>query len=131
MLAIVAIVFVFSLSIDFNYYKSSLFRSERSTLVSILERARSRAMNNLYESSHGVCYIVPNYIIFRGDTCVDGALTNELIAASANISITGLSDTSIVVFKRLSGRTVPKDITLTENGRTNIISINYEGSINW
>lgn len=128
-LGIVAIILAFGLSIDLNYYKSTLFRSERSVFVSVLERARSRALNNFYESTHGVCYIPPHYVIFRGSDCIDGASTNELIGASSNASFNPANFK--VVFEALSARSTPVSIDLTEGGKTSTISINEEGTINW
>ncbi len=130
-MAIVTLLVGFGLGINIDTYKGYLFRSERSILVSTLERARSRAINNFYETTHGVCYIAPNYIIFRGTTCAEGAPSNEVIPENSVVTVTGLSQASPVIFDQLSGRTAEKQITLTGGGRTTEISINSEGTINW
>ena len=130
-IAIVTILVGLGLNINIDTYKGYLFRSERSVLVSTLERARSRAMNNYFETTHGVCYIAPNYIIFRGTTCAEGSPTNDVIPENSVVNVSGLSASFPVIFEQLSGRADEKEITLSEGGRTSVISINSEGTINW
>jgi Tfp pilus assembly protein PilE len=126
--------------IGFNAYKGYLFRSERSTAVSVLERARSRAMANYYGEMHGVCYDDTKhiYILFRGDECKEDG--NEVIGGNPNSQIS----LDKVVFARLSGNMTPtvtgptdhceddeKEISVTEQDKTSYICINNQGRINW
>ncbi len=100
----------------FNSYGSAASRSERDTVVSLLAKARGRAMNNYYGAAWGVCYLGPNYVIFRdAPPCVAGSPT--------------------VIFEQLTGKLVPQTpvtITITQpNHPDSIIFINNEGTINW
>ena len=128
--------------IGFNAYKGYLFRSERSTAVSVLERARSRAMANYYGMEQGVTYdsLTHNYILYRG-AYVENSSENEIIPGNPNSSISGLD---LIKFERLSGKPVSiagsldsdcnevaKKITVTEQDKTSYICINNEGRINW
>ena len=135
-ISIIGFIISFGLIISLDSYRKYYFRSERTIIVSVLERARSRAMNNLYESPHGVCYISPNYVIFRGKTCTTGLGTNELL--SANSSIADASNFSVtfptIVFNQLGGTTTPAvlpPITVTDGISSANITINYEGRIDW
>jgi prepilin-type N-terminal cleavage/methylation domain-containing protein len=111
-------------------YRGSSFRSERTTIVSALERARGRAMNNMYQMPHGVYFdtATPAYVIFRGSSYVAGSSTNEVLPASSSAVVTGPSS---VVFNQLDGTTSSSTITFTQDGKNGTISINSEGRINW
>jgi Tfp pilus assembly protein FimT len=122
-------LFALGAVINFDGYRASLSRSERDTVLALLTRARSNAMANTYQTPWGVCYIAPNYIIFRGVTCSAGAATNEPTGASADVTVTGLSAASPIVFTQLSGTTTGGTVTITQQGRTYNLTINYEGGI--
>ncbi len=138
--AIMGLLLSVGLITSFDSYRGYSFRSERAVLVSVLEKARSRAMSNIFETKHGVCYIAPNYIIFRGPSCNPSASTNEIIPGNATISVTGLDQSNPIVFNQLSGNlyhvppyfpTEEIQITVTQDNRSSIIKINNEGTINW
>ncbi len=80
--AILAVIIAFGMTVDFNSFLGDTFLTEQAKIVSILERARSHAMANMYESNYGVCYTAPNYIVFKGSTCTAG----ESIPANTNIA---------------------------------------------
>jgi prepilin-type N-terminal cleavage/methylation domain-containing protein len=130
---LVTIVLGFGAFVDLSALKGDTFRSEQARIIAVLEKARSRAMANINETTHGVCYIEPNYIIFEGSTCT--ASGNELIPANENIA--SASDFSnptkfpSFVFDQLSGRTNGDNILLTDGIKSTTIEINDEGTINW
>jgi len=141
-IAILGMILVFGLITNLNSFQRDTFRSEQSTLVSILEKARNRSMNNIFGSSHGVCYIAPNYIIFRGRTnCLPTSSVDELIPANTNIAnLSNFSTTfPTVIFSQLAGRLVPQltpinnelIIHMTDGIKSADIKINNEGTINW
>ena len=55
-IAIMSVILSFGLVVDLNIFKGDSFRAEQSTIVSVLSRARSRAIANLFYDDHGVCY---------------------------------------------------------------------------
>jgi len=139
-IAILIMIFSFGIFLSINSYKGYIFRSEKSVLLSVLERARSRAINNMFESNHGVCFVSPNYIIFIGNSCIPGEPTNETISANTSLKISGLSESSPIVFEQLTGKITPQIspysdeyiITLEQAGRVpETISINNQGRISW
>jgi prepilin-type N-terminal cleavage/methylation domain-containing protein len=130
-IAILAMLIGLGLFMSMDSYRAYLSRSERDTVVSLLERARSRAMANSFETAWGVCYIAPNYIIFRGATCTDGAATNEATPGNPAASIVGLSAASAVVFSQLAGTTTGAVVTITEQSKVSTVTINHEGTIIW
>ena len=124
-LAILTFVVSLATVVDLNSFKTDTAQSERDKIVSILEKARSRAMANFYDSSHGVCYDSGNYIIFKGETCDPSSI--ETIPASTDITI----NFPTVVFTRLTGDTTSANISLTNDNKSLNIEINNEGTINW
>ncbi len=124
------------LSIDF--YRSYLFHTEENILISVLERARSDAQNNIFETAHGVHLSAENYTVFRGQTYDPNNVTNEVTPRNPSIQISGITD---VVFEQLSGDPIPAfppsfsegrgQIILSEENRSAVISINNEGRIDW
>jgi len=130
-MAIVSLIAGLGLFMSMDVYRSFSNRSEQDTVVSLLQRARNLAMANMYQTSWGVCYIAPNYVIFRGSTCVVGAATNEETPSNPGATIAGLTSALPVVFSQLAGTTSDAVVSITENGKVSTITINYEGTIIW
>lgn len=130
-MAILTIILGLGLFMSMDSYNAYLSRSERDTIVSLLQRARSHAMANSYQTSWGLCYIAPDYIIFRGTACTAGVATNEVTPGNPVALITGLTSVSPILFSQLSGTTTGGTITVTEGSKVSTISINHEGTIIW
>jgi prepilin-type N-terminal cleavage/methylation domain-containing protein len=129
-LTIFCLITSFGLVIDLNTFKTNTFSNEESKVVSILAKARSRAMTNYYNSAHGVCYLAPNYIIFRDGVC-DGSGTDETILANVNIASSPATIFPTFIFSRLTGNTTGATIHITDGIKNTDIIINDEGTINW
>ena len=119
--------------VSINAYKGYVFRSEQSIALSVLERARSRAVSNYFGITHGVCYIAPHYIIFRGNTCTPNLTTNEIVPGNNSATITGLSSSTPIIFNQLTGdiSAGPRTIVINETNRTSTTTINALGTIIW
>lgn len=126
---ILIIVISFGVIVDFSSFTSSAFQTEESKIISVLQRARSRSMANMFDITHGVCYIAPNYVIFQGNTCAAG----EIVPANINIASHSSTVFPTVVFEQLTGnRNTPNDtIHITDSVKSADIIINDEGTINW
>ena len=124
-LAVIGVILYFGMTIDLGVFRRDVFLSEELKIISILERARSRAMNNMHDADHGVCFDSPNYIIFRGSVCTAG----ETITANTNITVTFPS--SPIIFERLTGNTDGHSISITDGLKSAKILINNEGAIIW
>ena len=127
------VLFVFAIAsvVDVNYYSRELSATEVSVLVSTLQKARSRAMNNVGATKHGV-YLTEDdsFVIFRGDFFDPDDDANEYIPRNPNISVEADSDE--VYFEQLSGNpSETGDITLTDGTRTKTINLNRLGLISW
>ena len=129
-IAILAAILSFGMIVNLNVFTGDIFLAEQSKIVGILERARSHAMANMFESAYGVCFNFPNYIIFRfrdRSTCLPISDTDEIIPTEKNITITFPT----VVFKQLTGDTTGATINITDGIKSANIIINNEGAIDW
>lgn len=119
--ALLAIIFSLGLFISFDFYKSYSARSERDTIVSILQKARSLSMNNVSQTGHRVQF-------------TDNPLTytilpeNLAVPASYGIYIASPALPFEISFDQLRGSGTAQTITLN-NG--DVITINSEGQISW
>ena len=134
-IGVIGVIIAMGALMDLYAYKTDTLLSEESKIVAILQKARSRSMSNFFESAHGVCYIAPDYVIFREEEghCVDGESTNELISANDRIAEASDFDTDFptIVFIQLAGTTGNDSIHVTDGINTKDIDINNEGTINW
>ncbi|MDZ4243282.1 MAG: prepilin-type N-terminal cleavage/methylation domain-containing protein [Candidatus Omnitrophota bacterium] len=120
------------LFLSMDVYRGNSLRSEKNMIISILQKARSRAMNNINQTKHGVYFQAGQYILFQGDAFnPDDDANNQEIKASNNISISFPPLPFGVVFSQLAATTTPQDITLDGQGFSFTIKINDKGRISW
>src|ERR1051326_7870488 len=63
-IAIITILFATGVVMSMEAFRGYTRRSERDVIVSILQRARSRAMANVGQHAWGACFDGSNYYIF-------------------------------------------------------------------
>ena len=138
--AIVTGVLGLGLLMSMDVYRGYRYRSERDIIVSLLQKARSRAMANIDETTWGVCSLPPHYVVFRGIYSASAA-EHEMVPANSTVTLTGFplcGSGSEIIFDQLTGDLLPqlspmtseKVITVTQINSTTI-AINNEGRINW
>ncbi len=127
-IAILMFILSFALIVDLNIFKSDSLRAEQRTLTSLLLKARSRAQNNMHNSPHGVCYIAPNYVLFRGTDCTISAESETTLADQSIVQNPG-TILPVIVFSQLSGTTTETTLVITLGVKTKKITINHEGTI--
>ena len=122
-----------ALFMSMDSYRGSSFRSDRDLLVSLLQHARARAMNNMCIGTctdgkpHGVRVEPDRYVVFQGPGYSPSDPENAVFPANPSISRTGMN----VVFSQLSATTTATSTTLTGGGRASVISISADGQITW
>jgi len=138
-IGIVGIIISFGMVVDWSIINRDNFMVEQDKIVSILQKARSRAMANMCLGAgctdgkkHGVCYdsTSNSYVIFQ-NTCDPLASTSELIPANINISENSATDFPTFVFDQLTGNTTSDTIHIEDGIKITEITINNEGTINW
>lgn len=134
-IGIFSLLVVLGLFMSFETLRGTLYRSEEATIVSLLEKARSRAMNNINESAWGMCYIEPDYVIIKGVVCDDAYVLDRVAANPAVVAASSFISKTypFVVFSQLSGIPVgtPQPIIVIQDARSSTISVNNEGTILW
>ncbi len=124
--------------VTMDFYKSYAFNSERDTIVSILQKARSQSLSNIClgglcsaGQAHGVHFALDQYVIFQGPVYNQNSISNQPVTSATGITHSGITD---VVFDQLSGNAhfAPAgNLNLTDGRRNEVISLNNEGQINW
>ncbi|HEY4498247.1 MAG TPA: prepilin-type N-terminal cleavage/methylation domain-containing protein [Candidatus Paceibacterota bacterium] len=129
-MAILAIIGGLGLFVSTDFYRGYILRTERDTLVSILQRQRSRALNNVSDSHHGVFLETDQYTVFQGNSYASrNPDYDEVINLPSSVVIGGINE---VVFESLSGdSSASGDITISRDPQTFTISLNNEGRINY
>lgn len=135
-IGILAIIFAIGLLMNMDLYRGYSRRSERDTLVSVLERARSRAMANVNQHAWGACFdrANHNYIIFNGASY--SGIPSDTLSGNPSVAITPATTklecgNGGIVFDQLTGDTSAVAITMTQGAITSNISTNAEGLIIW
>lgn len=133
-MAIVVLVAVAALGIGIDTYKRSNVDIEQNTLIALLHRARSRALNNIDESVHGI-YVDSSgrrYILFKGGAYSPGNPENEItLMRGDEVSISGLVDTEIIFGQLDGGASNTGNIHISDGSLSKDIDINSEGGILW
>jgi Tfp pilus assembly protein FimT len=118
-----------------DVYRSSLFRADADTVVSALQRARTRSVNNINEAPHGVRITTSGYTIFEGaDYNSRVVARDEIIAIGSGytISTSPTINPIDIIFTQLSGESnFNGDISITGSGTTTTVSVNSEGRIDF
>lgn len=129
-LAIMAGLATIGLIVGVDSYSRYNFHSEKDTVVSMLQKARSAAINNIGESWHGVYFgDSANIILFQGQGATKD-YTHRNLAFDFKIeksTVVSYSGTSEIVFDQLSGNTSSGTVTINSAN----ITINNEGGIDW
>ncbi len=134
LIEIMVVIVLFTILVGLGLFMSlqtihgTLFRSERDIVVTLLQKARSRAIANTNQNPWGVCYSAPDYVVFAGTTCPVGG--GEHIPASVNNPAT-FSDPNGIVFTQLSATSTGGMVTVVQNGGPSTITVNNEGTILW
>ncbi len=135
---VIVVISIFTVLVGVGLFMSvgtlqgSIYRSEVGTIVSLMQKARSRAMANMDQSPWGVCYIAPNYVSFKGPACIPAAAIDSFAAHQGVAATSDFAHTfPSVVFSQVAGTTTAVSFTVVQNGRSSNIQIKYEGTIIW
>src|ERR1051325_11129769 len=131
-IAVTLAIFMFVASIglfaSMDFYRGYSFNTSVSTAISLLERARSRSMDNIGGASSGLHIVSTGYTLFRGTAYgVPNHNYDEFTPLDKGITVSGLTD---IIFSQLSGRPNATVTIILSNGvKSKTISINREGGI--
>jgi prepilin-type N-terminal cleavage/methylation domain-containing protein len=122
-IAVIVIIFSFGALIDLSAINRENLLSSQETLVSLLQKARSRAMNNIGTPPHTLEISADKFLLDD----------DEEIKRNEAITITEDGDSTFEVeFDQLSGNSEDLEILLTDSaGNTKSVSIKKNGLIVW
>jgi prepilin-type N-terminal cleavage/methylation domain-containing protein len=135
--AILGIIGALGLTVGFESYGGTLFRSDEDTLRTALLHARAEAQSGVCAASgctaptaHGVRIVGNTYIVFEGESyAARSSGEDEVLDGSARVMRAGLTE---VVFEPLTAQVnVPGDFVLTDAQHTSTTTVNSEGAIFW
>jgi len=128
--AITTLLLGLALFASFDFYDSYIFESEINNVISLLEKTRAEAMNNIAGAPTGLHFGTEEYILFRGESFISGDALNENFPKNPNINIA--IPESDIIFSQLSGDIKNQTlITVTYKKYQRFITLNNEGGINW
>lgn len=139
---LLVVIAALGLMVSMDDYRAQNFHTERDTVVSVLHKARSQAVNNMCfgvgctdGKAHGVHVANGEYVVFQGATYAtrDVAVDEVITAGDAATVVTGPTD---VIFTQLSGMVNVNPVgansmTITGPNRISVITIGPEGTITW
>lgn len=138
-MGLLAIVASFALIMNLDDYRGTLFRNERDLVVSVLQKARSEAVNNVCLGAactdglaHGIHFTPAAYIVFQGTVYNAADATNQSIEANDKLQI--IASAPDVVFTQLSGEVAaaPWNVEIKDGiGHDVFIKVNEEGQIDY
>lgn len=113
-----------------DFYQRNIGAAEKDNLVSLLWRARSRALNNVNQSNQGVEIGTSTYTVFEGSSyAARNAALDETFPKASGMNLGGLSE---VVFASPDGAVAASGTISVGNALKNYsITINAEGAIDW
>lgn len=127
-IAIISVLATMGFLVSLDFYKSYAFNSERDIVISLLQKARSQSLNNIFQKPHGVAFSASQYVLYEGGSYLTRDSSKDFIVpANPSISNSG----GEVVFAQLSAEALPITFTLTAGNRTQLININQEGMVQW
>jgi len=129
-IAIFTLLIAFLSSSVFDFYREREFDVHSKSIVQSLRRAQLQSMIGEKESSFGLYFETNHYILFKGNfySGRDSAF-DEVFELPADFLVSGISE---IVFSKIKG--IPSeagDIVLTSGNRSETISINEMGMINY
>jgi prepilin-type N-terminal cleavage/methylation domain-containing protein len=113
----------------YDSYQSTLFLSEKSSLVSLLQHARQQSIDNMDGMPHGVHFGNDEATMFEGETYASSSTQSGEVDLSKTVTLVGGAD---VVFAQLSGiSSEPMSLQLIDGRRSASITVETSGRIDY
>jgi len=126
-IALITFIASFGTIAGLDMYQRYNFNSQSDIAISLLQKARSEAMNNISGQPHGVYFADPdNLILFTGSSF--GSAYELKLGKNKAVQYAGASS---IVFSQLSATTTAASVTITQDAKIRTISVNAEGGIDY
>ncbi|KKU99015.1 MAG: hypothetical protein UY32_C0008G0006 [Candidatus Jorgensenbacteria bacterium GW2011_GWC1_48_8] len=130
MTALFSLFLILGWPIGLDAYRNYLLTAETRNLLSIIRRAETNAFANKNKSAHGVAIQSDQFVLFQGPSYAGRtAAYDEEYLKSGTVTVSGVVE---IVFAQISGKpNASATIVLSNELRSQTISVNNEGTINW
>jgi len=125
-----AMLIALGLLLSMDVWRGSSFQSEQDIILSLMYKARSRAVSNINEHNHGL-YINEDgkqYILFEGPDYASAVATTSFDMGNG---LDFSPDSPEIVFIARTGITDDESFTMSGQGKSRTFDINPEGGITW
>ncbi len=139
-MGLITMIAAFGLFISMDVYRGNTIHSEKNIVISVLQKARSRTINNINERKHGVRFgISPDctdgqrcYILFEGNNWASATNKEEIPASHDLVIDNGAGGPAPdVIFSQLTAETTNATVRMMGGAKTFKITVNAEGGISW
>ena len=129
-IAVSVVIFGYTFSVGSDFYGSQSLIGERDSVLNLLRRARTRAMNNINQADHGFYISTTTYTVFEGSSYASRSQGfDEAFPRSGGATISGPSE---VVFAAIEGASNTSGTISVASGKGKAdILVNSEGRISW
>jgi prepilin-type N-terminal cleavage/methylation domain-containing protein len=128
-IGILSIMGSFGLFIGLDFYRNYRLAEERDLVVSLLQRARNLAQENIGNLPHGIYFGANEYVLFEGLAYNPINPLNEKF--DIGLGVGHSVNQNEIVFSKLSGNAnFSGNINLVFGSKTLSISVNNYGQIN-
>ena len=128
-IGLLVIIISLGLFLSLDIYRTDSMSAERDRVLGILHNARTRSINNVNESRHGVYFDSDKFVLFQGSSYNPSDPQNKDFEYATSIIYTNPFE---ITFEQLTGNASNTgSIVLSGQGRTATISFNSEGRIGW
>jgi prepilin-type N-terminal cleavage/methylation domain-containing protein len=127
-LTILGVILGFTAPVAWSFFQRVELSSEIKNHIAYLKLARSYAMANRSQSSHGAFIATTSTTIFQGGSYAARDTSRDLLFPRSRI-VTATSTIYEIVFSPLSGTTTPATTTISNIYGSREIVINSEGKI--
>ncbi len=128
-IAITSIILGAGLLITTGAYQGAILQDQFNLFLSLLEKVRNEAVNNVDNEPHGIRVEEDRYVLFGGSYYDPVDLENEIVIRADHIPLIGPTE---IIFQNLSGETASDtQFLLSLNGAQRKISVDKSGRLNW
>lgn len=137
-IGLIGVVAGFSVIVGLDSFRGDSYRAERDSVILLMQRARTEALNNINQSRHGVAFFPTDhpqsYVEFEGDTYATRDTTMDIVIDSQYSVSVGAGAPTEIVFDQLTGNSsYSGTFAFVDTARqiSSNITITSEGGISW
>lgn len=129
-IGILTIIFGAGLPTSIGLLRNYVLDADRDTLVTLLQRAQNEAFANLNQASHGVEITATSFVGYQGSSYASRDTTKDIVFPRSKL-VTTAGDVEVNFSAIKAQVAAGKTITLNNTIKTETVTVNPEGMIDW